>query len=610
MSRRIFALFFLVISTALLNISTAFAGTEDDEEYRGLYSKFMQLYNKSGHEKEFYQVADKMCAYFREHDMVDEYYKTQLNICLYDTQNDHPMKAMDRTNAMLEEMKEEGYDGYSHVYLSLGTIYESRGNYRIARYYYEKSIHNLPSDDMVGRMSLYSRMAYLLMFHNPVDAKIWNDKYQEESKSYPPYRQIYLFINCMIDFTVNNKHDFEQAYKYYREYMSEHPDLDHFGDDMVEIAQLAFNEKYEVALNKLNNSKHASFSDLNRYDIKIIIYKMMGQMEQAFNTSQQRMECIDSLFSDMLYNNLNKANSSTDMALTKSLAAQKQRNMLFAILIMSIIIIVMLVFVVMYFRRSKQHLHEKNKQLTSALAMAEEGEKMKTEFVRSVSHEIRTPLNAINGFNELLNTPGLDLPEEERADLLHRIEKNVQDITQIVDEMLRIADKESNEFYPKSDKIYCNQFLQSIIYSYRSKCNAHVELQYTTKVINRFQILTNTEGLRKVLEQVIENAIKFTKEGFIRLHCERSADEKKLLISVSDSGCGVPKEQQEHIFDGFYKVDSFEQGIGLGLAVSKKIATKLGGDLIIDSKYIGGARFVLSIPIEEHAPQIENTLIE
>ena len=345
-------------------------------------------------------------------------------------------------------------------------------------------------------------------------------------------------------------------------------------------------------------------------DMKIIIYKMMGRMDQAFNTSQQRMECIDSLFSDMLYNNLNKANSSTDMALTKSLAAQKQRNMLFAILVMAIIIIVMLVFVVMYFRRSKQNLHEKNEQLTSALAMAEEGEKMKTEFVRSVSHEIRTPLNAINGFNELLNTPGLDLPEEERADLLHRIEKNVQDITKIVDDMLRIADKESNEFYPKSDRIYCNQFLQGIIYGYRNKCNAHVELQYTTKVINRFQVLTNTEGLRKVLEQVIENAIKFTKEGFIRLHCERSEDGNKLIISVSDSGCGVPKEQQEHIFDGFYKVDSFEQGIGLGLAVSKKIATKLGGDLIIDSKYIGGARFVLTIPIEEHAPQADNTLIE
>lgn len=610
MSRKFFALLLLVISTALLNISTVLADTKDDPEYRELYNKFMQLYNKSGHEKEFYQVADKLCDYFREHDMPSEYYKTQLNICLYDTQNDHPMKAMERTNAMLAEMEEEGFDGYSNVYLALGTLYESRGNYRIARYYLEKSIHNLPADDNVGRMSLYSRMAFLLMFHNPVDAKIWNDKYQEESLSFPPYRQIYLFINCMIDFTVNNKHDFDQAYKYYRDYMSEHQDLDHFGDDMVEIAQLAFNEKYEEALTKLDKTKNASIGDLSKYDIKIIIYKMMGQMEQAFNTSQQRMECIDSLFSDMLYNNLNKANSSTDMALTKSLAAQKQRNMLFAILVMAIIIIVMLVFVVMYFRRSKQNLHEKNEQLTSALAMAEEGEKMKTEFVRSVSHEIRTPLNAINGFNELLNTPGLDLPEEERADLLHRIEKNVQDITKIVDEMLRIADKESNEFYPKSDRIYCNQFLQGIIYGYRNKCNAHVELQYTTKVINRFQVLTNTEGLRKVLEQVIENAIKFTKEGFIRLHCERSEDGNKLIISVSDSGCGVPKEQQEHIFDGFYKVDSFEQGIGLGLAVSKKIATKLGGDLIIDSKYIGGARFVLTIPIEEHAPQADNTLIE
>lgn len=610
MSKRILALIFLVVSTAFLSISTVQAETKGDAEYRELYQKFIKLYNSNGHDQEFHKVAEELCTYFREHDKLNEYYKTQLNICLYDTQNDQPTKAMDRINAMLEEMKEEGFDGYSQVYLALGTLYESRGNYRIARYYFEKSIHNLPSDDIGSRMSIYSRMALILLFHNPVDAKVWNNKLQDESTSFPLYRQINLMINCMIDFSVGNKYDFDQHYKDYHNYLATTPDLDHFGEEMVEIARLAFDEKYEEALNKLNQTKKSTIGDLYRFDIKITIYKMMGRMDQAFNTSQQRMECIDSLFSDMLYNNLNKANSSTDMALTKSQAAQNQRNMLFAILIMAIIIIAMLVYAVMYFRRSKQNLHEKNEQLTSALAMAEEGEKMKTEFVRSVSHEIRTPLNAINGFNELLNTPGLDLPEEERADLLHRIEKNVQDITKIVDDMLRIADKESNEFYPKSDKIYCNQFLQSIIYGYRNKCNAHVELQYTTKVINRFQIETNIEGLRKVLEQVIENAIKFTKEGFIRLHCERSEDEKQLIISVSDSGCGIPKEQQAHIFDGFYKVDSFEQGIGLGLAVGKKIATKLGGDLVIDSKYIGGARFVLTIPIEQISAKTENTLIE
>ena len=88
------------------------------------------------------------------------------------------------------------------------------------------------------------------------------------------------------------------------------------------------------------------------------------------------------------------------------------------------------------------------------------------------------------------------------------------------------------------------------------------------------------------------------KRGFIRLHCEKSDDEKMLLVSLTDSGCGITEEQRSKIFESFYKADMFEQGIGLGLTVSRKIAQKLGCDLTLDETYTEGARFVLSLPIE------------
>jgi signal transduction histidine kinase len=179
-----------------------------------------------------------------------------------------------------------------------------------------------------------------------------------------------------------------------------------------------------------------------------------------------------------------------------------------------------------------------------------------------------------------------------------RIKDNVKAITKIVDNMLQMADKESNELNTESGHIYCNQFLGNILYAHRSKVSANIELSYTTDVINRFQITTSKDGLRKILEQLIENAIKFTQRGTINVHCKQSEDQKTVLISVTDTGKGIAPENQEKVFEGFYKEDSFEQGIGLGLALSKKIAQKMGGDLVLDTEYTNGCKFILSLPIE------------
>ena len=104
------------------------------------------------------------------------------------------------------------------------------------------------------------------------------------------------------------------------------------------------------------------------------------------------------------------------------------------------------------------------------------------------------------------------------------------------------------------------------------------------------------DGLRKIIDQLMNNAIKFTQRGFIELACEYSEDKHWVLISVTDTGRGVTEDQREKIFTPFHKADSFQQGIGLGLSISKKIAQRLGGDLMLDTDYTEGARFVLKIP--------------
>ena len=567
-----------------------------DSVHTVLYDRFIKYYNENNRAA-FHKAAEELGEYYREHDAIAEYYKIQLNICLYDTEHNKTSEAMTRANDMLKEMEEEKFNAYSQVYTALGTIYESRGNYRMARYYYEQGLENLPPEDKSSKSSIYARMAYLLMFRQPVDAKRLNEKYYEESLQFPQYHQVYHFVNGMIDLALGDEYDFRKSYDAYHKFHAEHPELDNYGKDMLEVANLAFQKHYDKALNLLDSTKNVDLNRVSLYDMRIIINKMMGNVNVALDLSRQRAECIDSLNTDLLFDNLNQINAETGLSIARQKASDMREYLFITIILLALVIIGLLGVGFWHIRKQRFELKATNEQLKMALSMAEEGERMKSQFVRSVSHEIRTPLNAINGFNELLNSPSIELPEEERAKLLQRIKENVQAITTIVDEMLRVADKESNDFDPHSSQIYCNQFFSSLLYKHRGHVNSNIDLDYTTRVINRFQITSSKEGLTKIIDQLMQNAIKFTTRGSIKMHCELTDNEQKLLLSITDTGKGIAPEARDKIFQGFYKVDAFKQGIGLGLTVSKKIAQKLGGDLTLDEDYTNGARFVLSLPV-------------
>ena len=596
MTKRFLSLVLLL--TVLFALPLQAKNAKEDAEYVKMAENFTKLYLMNNHEKEFRQSAEALLEYCKSQGYDKEYYKTQLNLCLYEIDHDQCHKALNRANDMLSEMKESRYDAYSQVYIALGTIYEHQGSYNMAQHYFEKALNSLVDDNTDSRIDIHGRLAYLLMFRNPVEAKRWNDKCGEESQNIPYYRQLNIFLDAMIYFALGDEFNFEKTYKEYISYCESHKvDLGEYGKEELDIAMAAFDEEYDEALSRLNQSKSTTLDKPARYDMRIRIYQMMKQPALALEAAQQKALCIDSLNTDLILSNMNELNAEAGLAHTQAKASKAFETMLIIILVMTLAAIGLMAWWIVRSRRLRQEMHEKNEQLKATLAMAEEADKMKTEFVRSVSHEIRTPLNAINGFNDILNNSDIEIDPEERADMMGRIRTNVQAITDIIDDMLNMAERESNEFYPKSSRIYCNQFLSALLYEHREKVNADIELKYTTRVINRYQIETNEEGVRKVLIHLIQNAIKFTQKGFIELHCEEDAKGHYLLISLTDTGRGIAKDQQDKIFDSFYKSDMFDQGMGLGLTVSKKIDHKLGGELTLDTSYTRGARFVLSLPL-------------
>jgi signal transduction histidine kinase len=300
----------------------------------------------------------------------------------------------------------------------------------------------------------------------------------------------------------------------------------------------------------------------------------------------------------MLFSNLNEINAELNNYQMKRAAAKKMERLALITIILAVITIVMLVVWLFRHKKMRQRLLEKNDELKTALRMAEESDRMKTEFVRQVSHEIRTPLNAINGFNEILNNPEMELSDEERQDLVARIKQNTKAITDIVEEMLYLSERESNNIYEKKDHMPCNKVLSELLYRNRSQVSSAVELIYTSEVINRFTILTNEDFVTKIVDQLVQNAIKFTTRGTITMNCRTINDDTTLEISVTDTGRGIKPELRQQIFEQFVKEDHFQQGMGLGLTVSRKIAQKLGGDLTLDESYNEGARFILTLPVE------------
>ena len=110
-----------------------------------------------------------------------------------------------------------------------------------------------------------------------------------------------------------------------------------------------------------------------------------------------------------------------------------------------------------------------------------------------------------------------------------------------------------------------------------------------------FTVMTNRNLLMRMVNALLDNAIKNTEKGTISL--QASADDSSLTLSVQDSGSGIPADEAEHIFERFVKLNSFKSGLGLGLPLCRMIANRLGGTIRLDSDYKDGARFVVTLPL-------------
>ena len=325
---------------------------------------------------------------------------------------------------------------------------------------------------------------------------------------------------------------------------------------------------------------------------------MLGRGDEAARIYQRLYNEKDSLFGRDARQHLDELNTLFQVDELKM--EQQQSKFLYMVIAASSIMVALLLLLLYGWRTAIGH-KKVSEELRIANEKAKASSKMKTEFVRNISHEIRTPLNILSGFTQILTTPGIDLPESEKADIQERVEENTDRITKLVDRMLELSDISSEAIIERSDKtdvkmIMEQAIVQSGISQHTLPENADSKVKFeiiSNQPTDSVALITNELYAIRALSQILENAVKFTYEGSITLKTEYT--ENHLRFIVEDTGIGISADQADHVFEEFVQLDDFADGTGIGLTVARSIAQRMGGGLWLDTKYTQGSRFIFEL---------------
>lgn len=245
-------------------------------------------------------------------------------------------------------------------------------------------------------------------------------------------------------------------------------------------------------------------------------------------------------------------------------------------------------------KRLKDELEDSEVELVAAKERAEESDRLKTAFLANMSHEIRTPLNAIVGFSNVLISEDFSL--EEQKNFVEIIQTNSDLLLRLVNDILDISRLETGKLQLTYETCDLISLCQGVLATTSPAKKAGVSYVFEPPV-ESFELETDVQRLQQILINLMSNANKFTEAGEIRLELKIDEAKKQVVFAISDTGCGIPEEKQEVVFDRFSKLNEYVQGTGLGLAICRITVNMLGGEIWVDRSYKKGARFVFTHPM-------------
>ena len=328
---------------------------------------------------------------------------------------------------------------------------------------------------------------------------------------------------------------------------------------------------------------------------KIYLYKLLGHFDEACQIYKELYSVTDTLASKSYIRQINALKATYQVDEIELENKAQQNKMVVVLIFIGLGLLTFISMLAIWLRRQKKVVVMSTETLEQLRHNAENATRAKSIFLSNMSHEIRTPLNALSGFSALLTEEGLD--DSTRRQCTDIIQQNSELLLKLINDVIDLSSLEFGKMQFSIAEHDAVATCRNVTDTVGKVKQTQAELLFETS-LEELCIETDDSRLQQVLINLLINATKFTPDGSITLKLEKQS-EKMALFSVTDTGCGIPKEKQASIFQRFEKLDENAQGSGLGLSICQLIIEHIGGKIWIDPDYTGGSRFVFTHPIHQ-----------
>ncbi len=567
----------------LLGLAPAWgANYKQSLEYKALRDSMTRAFN-DGDSARFFPALTNLQNYLLRQGDLHAYYTQRCNEIIFLMNRQRIFEAYKLAHTLAQELREKKLDKEMYMaYNMLGHLNRYCGNKETAKDIFRQVIRMMEEAGYYESMPpIYMNIVNVSIDDDPEEARQMLDKALTIAEKYAPDRVFDIETRKWLSyFNAGDMEHFVEGYKKYREGVAQGKSSVH-GRSMeiyYEAYQGNTDKAVEMARQELGEDGHETL---------VMIYERAQRWQEAFEALKNETQARDSTNNVILSNTLQGYRD----ALTEYEAERNTAKVLTITMGVIIVLLLLLMMAMAYITWSRRrHL----KELKTAYERALEADKMKAAFLQNMSHEVRTPLNIIAGFAQVLANPDLSPDAEKRKEMAHLIQKNNYLITSLIDEMLELAFNESTGVVAQEDTVVVNNLLEKMVQEKRQFITDDVSMVVKSLLPPDFTVVTNRDMLRRALVTLVDNAIKYTQRGSITLEAA-TTDSGHLILSVTDTGSGIPAAEAERIFERFVKLDNFKEGIGLGLTLCRSLVTRLGGTIRLDTSYQKGARFVIEL---------------
>ena len=579
--------FLLTLSILLFSNNTVLAQAVDysnDKTYKELYNAMHRAFN-DGDSTKFFPAIQALQKYLYDKDDLHGYYTQRCNEIVFQMNQQRIYEAYKLARELSKELREKKIDKEMYMAMNMqGHINRYCGNKEEAKNNWREVLRLMQEHGYISSMpTIYMNIVNVALDDSPEEADSLLEVAKQISIKHCPERVFDIETRRTLSYYYRGDYDkFMEGYEEYKKGVAEGKSSVH--GRSIEVYHEALlghtDEAIKLAREELGDEG---------LDAVTMIYEKAGRWQEAFHALKKQTAANDSIDNVVLINSMMGIRDEMMIYEAERDVVRTRFYMMSAVIILLALLTIALFYITQTRRR---HLKELRKAYDQAL----ESDRMKTAFIQNISHEVRTPLNIISGFSQVIANPELDANIEERREIARMTQKNARLITSLIDEMLLVSLNESSEEAKKENHVEINTLMRGVMKEAEGNISTKTTIQYDTTLADNFTILSNEYMLKIIINALVDNAVKNTPEGAIVLKASKPSD-NELALTVEDTGCGIPANEAEHIFERFVKLDTFKEGIGLGLPLCRMLIEKLGGGVRLDTAYTKGARFIVTLPI-------------